>query len=38
MLFIVEDGQSRRPYLHYERIHLDVDLVGGQPGEEPASA
>jgi hypothetical protein len=37
-LFIVEDGQSKRPYLPYERIHLDVELVGGLPGEEPAPA
>jgi len=38
LVFIVEDGQSKRPYLPYERIHLDVELVGGQPGEEPAPA
>jgi predicted transcriptional regulator len=38
LLFIVEDGQSKRPYLPYERIHLDVELVGGLPGEEPAPA
>ena len=38
LLFIVEEGQSRRPYLPYERIHLDVELVGGQPSEDPAPA
>jgi predicted transcriptional regulator len=38
LLFIVEDGRSKRPYLPYERIHLDVELVGGQPSEEPAPA
>jgi predicted transcriptional regulator len=38
LLFIIDDGQSKRPYLPYERIHLDVELVGGQPGEEPAPA
>jgi len=38
LLFIVEDGQSKRPYLPYERIHLDVELVGEMPGEEPAPA
>ena len=38
LLFIVEEGQSKRPYLPYERIHLDVELVGRQPGEEPAVA
>jgi predicted transcriptional regulator len=37
LLFLVEEGQSRRPYLPYERIHLDVELVGTEPGEEPAS-
>lgn len=34
LLFIVEDGQSKRPYLPYERVHLDIELVG----EEPAPA
>jgi len=38
LLFIVEDGQAKRPYLPYERVHLDVELVGGQPGEGPAPA
>lgn len=27
LVFIIEDGQAKRPYLPYERIHLDVDLV-----------
>lgn len=38
LLFIVEDGQSKRPYLPYERIHLDVEFVGEMPGEESAPA
>jgi hypothetical protein len=38
LLFIVEDGQAKRPFLPYERIHLDVELVGGRSGEEPAPA
>ncbi|SDK11510.1 Predicted transcriptional regulator [Halovenus aranensis] len=38
LLFIVEDGQSKRPYLPYERIHLDVELVGGPSSEEHAPA
>jgi len=38
LLFIVEDGQAKRPYLPYERIHLDVELVGRPSGEEPAPA
>jgi predicted transcriptional regulator len=38
LLFVVDEGQSKRPYLPYERVHLDVDLVGGESGEEPAPA
>lgn len=38
LVFIVDDGQSKRPYVPYERIHLDVELAGGKPGEEPAPA
>lgn len=38
LLFIVEGGQSKCPYIPYERIHLDIELVGGMPGEEPAPA
>lgn len=38
LLFIVEEGQSKRPYMPYDRIHLDVEFVGRQPGEEPTSA
>ena len=38
LLFVVEEGQSKRPYLPDERIHLDVELVGRDPGEKPAAA
>ena len=38
LVFTVEEGQSKRPYLPYERIHLDVELVGSQPGEDRAPA
>lgn len=38
LLFIVEDGRAKRPYLPYERIHLDVELVGRRSGEEHAPA
>lgn len=38
LVFIIEDGQAKRPYLPYERIHLDVELVGSDRGEEPAPA
>ena len=38
LVFIIKDGQAKRPYLPYERIHLDVELVGSDRGEEPAPA
>jgi predicted transcriptional regulator len=38
LVFIVEEGQARRPYVPYERIHLDVELVGSDHGEEHAPA
>ncbi|PSQ42000.1 hypothetical protein BRD17_09800 [Halobacteriales archaeon SW_7_68_16] len=38
LVFVVDEGQSKRPYLPYERIHLDVELAGGKPGEEPPPA
>lgn len=38
LLFLIEEGQSKRPYLPYERIHLDVELVGGPSSEEHAPA
>ncbi len=38
LVFIIDEGQTKRPYLPYERIHLDVELVGSDPGEGPAPA
>lgn len=38
LLFVVEEGQAKRPYLPYERIHLDVELVGARGSEEQAPA
>jgi len=38
LLFVVDEGQVRRPYVPYKRIHLDVELVGDESGEEPAPA
>mgnify|MGYP000023550064 FL=1 len=38
LLFIVDDGQAKRPYVPYERIHLDVELVGAESSDEPAPA
>lgn len=38
LLFIVDEGQSKRPYVPYERIHLDVELAGVSAGEDPALA
>lgn len=37
LLFIVEDGRTKRPYLPYERIYLDIELVGPSR-DEPAPA
>lgn len=37
LLFVIDEGQSKRPYVPYERIHLDVELVGSVADEEPAS-
>ena len=31
LLFVVDDGQRKRPYLPDERIHLDVEFVGREP-------
>jgi predicted transcriptional regulator len=38
LLFIVEEGQAKRPYLPYEHIHLDVELGGRPAGKEHAPA
>lgn len=38
LLFIIDDGQSKRPYVPYERIHLDVELAGLSAGESSALA
>ena len=38
LLFVVDEGQSKRPYLPYNRVHLDVELVGNEPGEKPTPA
>jgi predicted transcriptional regulator len=38
LLFVIGYGQPRRPYLPYERIHLEVGLVGSYPGERAAAA
>jgi len=37
MLFVVDEGQTKRPYVPYERIHLDVELVGTSGSQEPAA-
>ena len=38
LVFLVEERGAKRPYLPYERIRLDVELVTSEPGTEPASA
>lgn len=35
LVFVVDEGQSKRPFVPYQRIHLDVELVAD---EEPAPA
>lgn len=34
LVFIVEDGRAKRPFVPYDRIHLNVELVANQSGEE----
>jgi predicted transcriptional regulator len=38
LLFTIHDGQLKRPYVPYDRIHIDVEFAGRQPDEEPAPA
>lgn len=38
LVFIVEDGRAKRPFIPYNRIHLDIELVANQSGEEHAPA
>lgn len=38
LLFIIDEDQSKRPYVPYERIHLDVELAGLSAGENSALA
>jgi len=38
LLFIIDEGKSKRPYVPYERIHLDVELAGLSAGESSALA
>jgi predicted transcriptional regulator len=28
LIFIVDEGQTRRPYVPYRRVHLDIELAG----------
>lgn len=37
LLYVVDDGPVKRPYLPYERIHIDVELAGADPGEDPVA-
>ena len=38
LLFIIDEGKSKRPYVPYERIHLDVELAGLSARESSALA
>jgi predicted transcriptional regulator len=28
LIFVVEEGRAKRPYVPYQRVHLDVELAG----------
>lgn len=38
LLFIVDEDPAKRPYLPYERIHIDIELVSRRSNREPAPA
>jgi predicted transcriptional regulator len=38
LVFVVEEGRAKRPYVPYQRVHLDVELAADMGGEEPAPA
>ena len=33
LVFVIEAGQAKQPYVPYDRIHLDVEFAGGTPDE-----
>lgn len=38
LVFIIDEGQRKRPYLPYERIQLDIELVSTDQSDESAPA
>ena len=38
LIFVVEEGRAKRPYVPYRRVHLDVELASDAESEEPAPA
>jgi predicted transcriptional regulator len=38
LVFLVEEGRAKRPFVPYQRVHLDVELAADREGEEPAPA
>jgi predicted transcriptional regulator len=38
LLFLIEEGQTKRPYLPYERIHIDIEIAGKSEGTEDVPA
>jgi predicted transcriptional regulator len=36
LVFVVEEGRAKRPFVPYQRVHLDVELAADREGEEPA--
>jgi predicted transcriptional regulator len=38
LAFVVEEGRAKRPYVPYQRVHLDVELTVDVESEEPTPA
>lgn len=38
LLYLIEEGRAKRPYVPYRRIHLDVELIAEDGNEEVATA
>jgi predicted transcriptional regulator len=38
LVFVVEEGRAKRPFVPYQRVHLDVELAPDVEGEELAPA
>ncbi len=38
LIFVVNEGQTKRPYVTHCRVRLDVELAGGTDETDPAVA